>query len=124
MPTQTELFDLSDELSVEECYRQITHHQLAIQDLRKCISDKLDGLERLVSDETTVILSARESQVSRYLATNLTWSEVGQAMFLSTNTIKTHVKNLYAKLGVNNRRDAIIALGELAKQKRAEDADA
>lgn len=53
------------------------------------------------------LLSERELEVLRYLATGLTYEEIGQQLFLSLNTIQFHVKNIYGKLLVNKRVQAI-----------------
>jgi LuxR family maltose regulon positive regulatory protein len=52
-------------------------------------------------------LSPREIEVWRYLATSLSLSEIADQLFVSRNTIKTHVRNLYRKLGVATRDDAV-----------------
>jgi ATP/maltotriose-dependent transcriptional regulator MalT len=52
-------------------------------------------------------LSPRELDVLRGLARGSTYSDIGAELFLSENTIKTHVSNLYAKLGVSRRSDAL-----------------
>jgi LuxR family transcriptional regulator, maltose regulon positive regulatory protein len=53
------------------------------------------------------VLSARELEVLRSLASGLTYEEIGQQLFLSLNTIQFHVKNIYGKLLVNKRVQAI-----------------
>jgi LuxR family maltose regulon positive regulatory protein len=52
-------------------------------------------------------LSAREREILSYLATTMSANEICQALFVSTNTLKTHLKSVYRKLGVDNRRDAV-----------------
>ena len=41
------------------------------------------------------------------LGTDLDGPEIARELFLSQNTVRTHTKNIYAKLGVNNRRAAV-----------------
>ena len=44
----------------------------------------------------------------------LTVREIGEALYLSPNTVKSHVRSLYRKLGVGSRQDAVaraVALG-------------
>ena len=53
------------------------------------------------------LLSERELEVLRYLATGLTYEEIGRQLFLSLNTVQFHVKNIYSKLLVNKRAQAI-----------------
>jgi LuxR family maltose regulon positive regulatory protein len=58
----------------------------------------------------------------RYLPTNLTRPEIARELSISRNTIKTHIRNLYAKLGVHTRAEAVTrarTLGLLAPPPRA-----
>jgi LuxR family maltose regulon positive regulatory protein len=58
-------------------------------------------------------LSDRELEVLRLLADRLTYDEIARTLYLSLNTVKTHVKNIYGKLGVNRRRAAAARAKEL-----------
>jgi LuxR family maltose regulon positive regulatory protein len=59
-------------------------------------------------------LSDRELDVLRLMAEGLTYNEVANRLFVSVNTVRTHVKAIYGKLGVSNRTQAI----EQANQKQ------
>jgi LuxR family transcriptional regulator, maltose regulon positive regulatory protein len=52
-------------------------------------------------------LSDRELDVLRLLAAEQSYKEIGQQLFLSLNTVQFHVKNIYGKLAVNKRVQAI-----------------
>jgi LuxR family transcriptional regulator, maltose regulon positive regulatory protein len=52
-------------------------------------------------------LTYSETRVLRYLPTNLTGPEIANELFLSVNTVITHTRHLYAKLGVHSRREAV-----------------
>ncbi len=52
-------------------------------------------------------LSARELDVLRLLTTDLDGPDIARRLFLSVNTVRTHTRNIYAKLGVTNRRAAV-----------------
>jgi len=52
-------------------------------------------------------LSDREITVLRFLASRLTCSEIARELYLSVNTVRSHVKAIYRKLGVNARIDAV-----------------
>jgi LuxR family maltose regulon positive regulatory protein len=58
-------------------------------------------------------LSEREHEVLRLLATDLSGPEIARRLVLSLNTVRTHTKNVYAKLGVNSRRAAVRRAEEL-----------
>jgi LuxR family maltose regulon positive regulatory protein len=58
-------------------------------------------------------LSARELDVLRLLGTDLDGPDIARQLFVSLNTVRTHTKNIYAKLGVNNRRAAVRRAAEL-----------
>lgn len=53
------------------------------------------------------LLSAREIDVLHDLPSRLTIPEIAQAEGVSENTVKTHVRSIYLKLGVNSRSDAV-----------------
>jgi LuxR family maltose regulon positive regulatory protein len=58
-------------------------------------------------------LSERELEVLKLLRTDLNGPEIALDCMVSLNTIRTHTQNIYAKLGVNNRRAAVRRAEEL-----------
>ena len=58
-------------------------------------------------------LTERELDVLKLLRTELTGPEIAQELSVSLNTMRTHTKNIYSKLDVNNRRGAIHRAEEL-----------
>jgi LuxR family transcriptional regulator, maltose regulon positive regulatory protein len=52
-------------------------------------------------------LSHAEARVLRYLPTKLSAPEIADEMYLSVNTVKTHLRHLYDKLGVHRRHEAV-----------------
>jgi LuxR family maltose regulon positive regulatory protein len=52
-------------------------------------------------------LSEREETVLRYLPTAMSKAEIASEMFVSVNTVKTHMKNIYRKLDVTDRAQAV-----------------
>jgi len=64
-------------------------------------------------EEHAARLSERELEVLRFLARGLTYEEIGRQLILSLNTVQFHVKNIYRKLLVNKRVQAIEKAREL-----------
>ena len=52
-------------------------------------------------------LTEREQRILRYLPTMLTNAEIGAEVFVSLNTVKTHLRSIYRKLGASGRADAV-----------------
>jgi LuxR family maltose regulon positive regulatory protein len=59
-----------------------------------------------IIDELVVQLSGREVEVLRLLADGLSYTQMGDELFVSRNTIKSHVQHVYTKLGVSSREQA------------------
>jgi LuxR family transcriptional regulator, maltose regulon positive regulatory protein len=58
-------------------------------------------------------LSERELTVLRLLPTELSQREIGESLYVSLNTVKTHTKSIFRKLGVSTREDAVAKAREL-----------
>jgi LuxR family maltose regulon positive regulatory protein len=58
-------------------------------------------------------LSGRELEVLRLLRSELSGPEIAAELVVSLNTVRTHTKNIFTKLGVNNRRAAVRRASEL-----------
>lgn len=54
-----------------------------------------------------VRLTSREKEIFGYLCTTMTAEEIAMALFVSVNTVRTHQRSIYRKLGVSTRREAI-----------------
>ncbi|NUR07953.1 MAG: helix-turn-helix transcriptional regulator [Nocardioidaceae bacterium] len=52
-------------------------------------------------------LSPRERDVLHELARGATYADIASNLYVSENTVKTHVSSLYAKLAVSRRSDAL-----------------
>ena len=66
-------------------------------------------------------LSDRELDVLRLLATDLDGPDIARSLTVSLNTMRTHTKSIYAKLGVNSRRAAVRRAEELDLLSRTRD---
>ena len=59
------------------------------------------------------LLTERESEVLRFLSRGLTTAQTGSEMFISENTVKTHVRHILEKLEVSNRAEAVAKATQL-----------
>jgi LuxR family maltose regulon positive regulatory protein len=66
-------------------------------------------------------LSERELDVLRLLGSDLDGPDIARALTVSLNTLRTHTRNIYAKLGVNSRRAAVRQAAELNLLSRTRD---
>jgi DNA-binding NarL/FixJ family response regulator len=72
----------------------------------------LDNVVRATRSRSTHDLSLREQEVLALLALGKTNAEIGEQLFLSVDTVKTYVRRVFAKLGVNNRTQAAMHAAE------------
>lgn len=61
---------------------------------------------RRAASERQAELSEREWEVLELVAEGLTNAQIGEKLFVSDNTVKFHLQNIYQKLGVSNRTEA------------------
>jgi LuxR family maltose regulon positive regulatory protein len=80
----------------------------AVGGWRQELADRLDEISQ-ASDAGSVPVTRRELAVLERLTTSLTHAQIAAGMFVSENTLKSHCRNLYRKLGVNSRADAVRA---------------
>lgn len=76
----------------------------------------------LNSSAREVLLTRGETRVLRYLPTHLSAREIAVELYLSPNTVKTHQRHLYEKLGAHSRAQAVErarALGLLTRPSRS-----
>ncbi|MEM8696401.1 MAG: LuxR C-terminal-related transcriptional regulator, partial [Pseudomonadota bacterium] len=72
-----------------------------------------DFIERLTSGDTEKLLTDREANVLQGLADGQSNKEIARALDLAENTVKFHVRNIYRKLGVKKRVNAVARAREL-----------
>jgi LuxR family maltose regulon positive regulatory protein len=73
---------------------------------------RLDRVERRLAGRPRAVpvggpLTEREATVLRLLRGTLSMREIGQELYVSENTVKTHTRAIYRKLGVSTRHEAI-----------------
>ena len=65
------------------------------------------------SAEATTFLSSRELQVLSLLRSGLTLEQIGDHLYISRDTVKTHASRAYRKLGVHDRKEAVASAERL-----------
>ena len=105
---------------IVEFLRGVAHGEAALSGAvaRRLLDAGARGRPRqdVVPDSIAERLSARELEVLLLLDQHLGTDEIATRLFISEHTVRSHVKNLLAKLGVSSRRDA---LEKLAAARRA-----
>ena len=99
-----------------ELLERLSRHRTAHATLRRTILDVLAGAAPPATGAPAPLveeLSEAELRVVRYLATNLRAPEIAAELFVSTNTIRTHQRHIYAKLGAHGRAEAVIRARQL-----------
>ena len=89
-----------------ERVRHGTDHRALVAELIAALERRSASTE-LTLPELLEPLSDREQAVLRYLPTMMSNAEIASELFLSVNTVKTHLKAIYRKLGATRRRDAV-----------------
>jgi len=102
---------------LERQARQRSAHAALIAEIRDLLSGNKPAPRSAALRPPLEPLSNSEMRVLRYLPTHLSAPEIADELSVSTTTVKTHLRHLYAKLGVHRRAEAVEsarALGLLA----------
>jgi two-component system, NarL family, nitrate/nitrite response regulator NarL len=75
--------------------------------LSKRMQDELVAHVRGQREEDRPVLTSREREVLTFLAEGSSAPQIAEQLYLSTTTVKTHLANLYGKLGVSDRAAAV-----------------
>ncbi len=85
-----------------------------VDDLLAAFGDRAGTRERDArSSPLPEPLTEREKEILRLIAAGLSNPQIAEWLYLSLNTVKWHAKNLYGKLSVNNRVEAVNRAQEL-----------
>ena len=100
-----------------ELLEALPRHETAHAALLTDILDVLHGASPAAKDQSalpeTEDLSLGELRVLRYLPTNLSRPQIAGELSVSLNTVSTHIRSIYAKLGVRDRSSAVRRAREL-----------
>jgi LuxR family maltose regulon positive regulatory protein len=87
--------------------RHRTAHASLVARIRSMLAGTQPGPLPSGLQPLTEPLSSSEIRVLRYLPTNLNAPEIARELSVSPNTVKTHIRHLYAKLGTHQRAEAV-----------------
>jgi LuxR family maltose regulon positive regulatory protein len=114
------LYDPAPEL-LDRHRRHGTAHASLITEILNVLAGQKPGSPSAGPQRLREPLSHAEARVLRYLPTKLSAPEIADELYLSVNTVKTHMRHLYDKLGAHRRHEAVEqarALGLLAPSPR------
>jgi NarL family two-component system response regulator LiaR len=94
--------------SAEDIKRAVKELFMGGAPMSPYIARKLIGLfQQSEPDSNAYGLSEREQEVLRLLSDGLQYKEIAESLFISSNTVKNHLKSIYKKLHVQNKIEAI-----------------
>ena len=76
--------------------------------ITKHVIKQFARIPRPVPPKELNYLTAREQDILRLIATGLSNAEIGQQLFISETTVKTHVTHILQKLGLRDRVQAVV----------------
>lgn len=103
---------------IEHLLKEATRHDIATEHARKLLdlidtNTRPDGPNHSPSSLLVDPLSDREMEVLYLMARDLSYNEIADQIMVSLNTVRTHVKNIYSKLMVHRRSQAIAKARQL-----------
>jgi LuxR family maltose regulon positive regulatory protein len=92
---------------LERHSRRRTAHAALVAEILNVLAGNRPASTRGDADWLQEPLSDGEKRILRYLPTNLSVPEIADQTYLSVNTVKTHMRHLYGKLGAHSRGKAV-----------------
>ncbi|MCP3741863.1 response regulator [Rossellomorea sp. BNER] len=99
---------LLKDMSIEQIISSIRTLTQGQPTLHPQLTQKLMNYHRHKENKEHELLTCREKEVLEALVEGKTNKEIGQSLFISDNTVKIHLNNIFRKLNVQNRSQAII----------------
>jgi Response regulator containing a CheY-like receiver domain and an HTH DNA-binding domain len=73
-----------------------------VEKIRSDVHEKIENLN----------LTRREKEILSYWALNLTYKQIADLLNISNKTVRTHISNIYSKLGINSKNMLLLLLLE------------
>jgi LuxR family maltose regulon positive regulatory protein len=103
--------EAGDQAGAAELAEQARAVLTALPDGTEALQARLAELDRRIGGSqephTAEPLTEREAAVLRLLGGTLSLREIGNELYVSANTVKTHTQAIYRKLGVSTRQEAV-----------------
>jgi LuxR family maltose regulon positive regulatory protein len=99
--------ELLEGLTIDPGHVEIVNVLLELAKAHPDLDHTVIGRSLPESAQSSSILSAREKEILGYLATHKTSTEIAEALIVSANTVRFHIKSIYNKLDVHSRDEAI-----------------
>ena len=103
--------------SIVELQSLLSRHRTLVarhQDFVATLIDRPNPSSPSGSSAPVGKLTEREKDILYYLPTHMRSGEIGAELFLSVNTVKSHMRAIYRKLGVSTRGEAVVRARELS----------
>ena len=106
------LYRKNSDLKLEQKNSELQQYTLQIKKLKdKVANNSSTSKQEFLEKYSEFDLSKREVEVLTLISKGFTNSEISEQLFVSQNTVKTHIKNIYLKLDVKNRIQALKKIG-------------
>jgi len=78
-------------------------------------NDVAKEVVKMFSRKSTSFFSERENQVIDFLQQGATYKYIAEKLFVTASAINFHIQNIYLKLNVNTKSEALLKLAEMEK---------
>ncbi len=92
---------------LERHVRRRTSHASLVSEILNLVAGRKPASAQVDEQARREPLSESERRILRYLPTNLSVPEIAGQTYLSVNTVKTHMRHVYDKLGAHRRSEAV-----------------
>ncbi len=99
-------------------YRMLQMHS-ALREAAAALPVEAVPVVPAVPDSTRQLLSAREQEVLELFARGFSYAEIARLQAVSVHTVRSHVKNLYSKLAVHSKNEAVFEATQMGLLKIA-----
>ncbi|UCH50888.1 MAG: response regulator transcription factor [Chloroflexota bacterium] len=96
--------DLVEAVRAIKAGESVLHPKIIERLLKQAMAKPVEGVDRKIKD----ILSDREMEMLKLLATGMSNKEIAEKLCLSLRTVKAHMSNIFTKMNVASRSEALV----------------